>query len=178
MMIHDKFECLVGWINNQGIPIELFNDDHILNAKLIIGQSLLFPTESFTWFTQELDEFEILSHLEWANFDRVAPIRIKNTSVEVIEEADIGKEGRSKECITNETGHLIDKILATLFPSHSFRAQVFDELYTPIDFLLNLFHVCLDAFYFTNESSILGLEVFNTLFKMNDFIFEFLRSLC
>jgi len=96
----------------------------------------------------------------------------------VIEEADIGKEGRSKECITNETGHLIDKILATLFPSHSFRAQVFDELYTPIDFLLNLFHVCLDAFYFTNESSILGLEVFNTLFKMNDFIFEFLRSLC
>lgn len=48
VVIHDEFEGLVGWINDQRVPVELFDDDDVLNAECVIWQRLLLPNEPLT----------------------------------------------------------------------------------------------------------------------------------
>lgn len=59
MVIHYEFESLVRWINDQGIPVEMLDDDHVFDAQIITWKALLFPSQSIAWDTQELNELDV-----------------------------------------------------------------------------------------------------------------------
>lgn len=91
-MIHHEFERLVRRINDQWVPVEALDNNHILDAKLITWQTLLFPVQSLTWLAQKLTELKIVSNLQADHFNFVAPFGVKHLSVVMVEETNVSEE--------------------------------------------------------------------------------------
>lgn len=99
-----------------------------------------------------------------------SPVQLESISVEVVKESDVSHKSCREEAVTNEACHLINEAFATFLPSDSLRAEVFNELHTPIDLLFDLFHVRLDLLNLSDKVSVFILQTLNTMLKSYNFV--------
>lgn len=116
------FSCLSRWINDQGRSKTVLDDDSVLNAERVSGQSLLLPREHLGLTAQEVLEGVVL-HPESSQpaLDGVLPHILVST-------AEVGHEGRGQEGTLRHQGQFLLDAFDLLFPALVFAGELAQEL--------------------------------------------------
>lgn len=104
--------------------MELGEDDGIFGAEVIGREFVGLPDEPVTRFRQVLDYRHVFPVADGLLFQNGVPVVQQDLSVEVVEEAQVGKEGTGQERVTWGGCYLLLELLLTVLPSVLFTLQV------------------------------------------------------
>lgn len=76
IVVHYVLECLIRWVNDEGISVESLQYDGVLNAESVIRQLLSLPDEPVSRLRQELAHANVAAVLESDLFNEKAPLRV------------------------------------------------------------------------------------------------------
>lgn len=92
VVTEDELYRLVGRIDDERIPVESFEDDGVLNTKLVGRQFLRLPEQAVGGSAEEFNERHVFSVSDVYDVKEEAPFIFQERAIEVIKVADVSAE--------------------------------------------------------------------------------------